>query len=271
MLPYFADKRWTAAGLATRIRQSYPVIDELISLATERGAAVREPFQGAEIGPFTVLSPSRSAYDRLVPQFRKTPDADLEALDRDRMLIGTSKASSLAKALAERLITWVGETWDVELLREGAVTAAENETSTVLFGRFGTEAVLLTADAGINALTWSQDYADAHYLPWSSLGLIQVPHHGSRSNVTPQVLDRLLGPKQKNATWQRKGRSVASVPKDDEKHPRKMVMNSFLRRGWPVDKTQGAYFRHHTSGFPPRPNEGTAVPFDWFSKVEEYD
>ncbi len=270
--PFFKDKRWTALGLATSIRESYPVIEELMTLAAEQGTTIYEPFQGATIGPFTVLSPSRYAYLRLVPQFRKTPEVDLDAIRNDQMFLeGARKISVLDMLLekAAKAIEWIDEQWDIELLREGATTAAENESSTILFGQFGDRSVLLTADAGVNALRWAQDFADAKGLDWSSLVLIQVPHHGSRSNVTPSTLNRLLGSKVADASVFR-GTAIASVPRDDEKHPRKMVVNAFKRRGWTVYKTQGVYFRKFSSGYP-RAGEVSATPFDWFAKVEQYD
>jgi hypothetical protein len=111
MLEFFDDKRWSADGLAKAIRTKYGVIEELIRLANDQGTVVREPFQGAKIGPFTVLSPSRYAYIRLVPQFRKTPACDNEALQEANMHLGTkyygedmASIGALAKALLARVM-----------------------------------------------------------------------------------------------------------------------------------------------------------------------
>jgi beta-lactamase superfamily II metal-dependent hydrolase len=126
----------------------------------------------------------------------------------------------------------VPEKWDVELLKENGITAAENESSTVLFGDFGETKILLTADAGVNALYWASNYAQTAGLDIMGASLVQVPHHGSRRNVSPSVLDRIVGPKlPKNAP--RTKRAIVSAPKDDANHPRKMVLNAFLRRGAP--------------------------------------
>jgi beta-lactamase superfamily II metal-dependent hydrolase len=270
MLPYYADKRLTAQGLADKLRKEYPIIEELIDLADAKGTPVYEPFQGAVIGPFTVLSPHRDAYLRLVPQFRKGPEPDGDALKRENWLLGGAQQPGFFGKLLEKAAAWLDESWDVELLREGAVTAAENETSTVLYGRFGPYSILLTADAGMNGLWWACDYAAAKAIDLSQLDLVQVPHHGSRSNVTPSVLDRLLGPKLPRGT-PRKRMAVVSVPKDDETHPRKMVINAFSRRGADVCKTQGSYYRFHRGSMPVRGNEVAAEPFGWFDKVEAYD
>lgn len=269
MLPYFSDKRWTAEGLSNAIRKEYSVIEELIELAREKNTPVYEPFQDKQIGPFTVLSPRKETYLRLVPQFRKTPVADQDALEEAEMSLGGNKARSWLASLAERAASWVAEHWDVELLRENPSTAAENESSTVLLGKFGDYTILLTGDAGINALTWAQNCAERNGIDIKSPSLMQVPHHGSRSNVSPSVLNRLLGEPLPHGSANR-GTAVVSAPKDDTKHPRKMVMNAFRRRGYPVQKTQGVYYRRY-SGMPVRPSEREAVPFGWFDQVEQYD
>jgi beta-lactamase superfamily II metal-dependent hydrolase len=273
MLPYFEDKRWTADGLAAKIRSEYSVIAELVDLADRQRTPVYEPFEGQQIGPFTVLSPTRWAYLRLVPQFRKTPAPDVDALKLENMWIEPAAATGLAALLGnlmEKAIEWVPEWWDLELLKDGAVTAAENESSTVLYGRFGTASVLLTADVGVNALWWAMDYADRTQIDLSALNLVQVPHHGSRSNVGPSVLDRLLGIRQPNGLPEKR-RAIVSVPKDDANHPRRMVMNAFLRRGAPVCRTQGSYYRYYHGNMLARPGEFVPVPFGFFDRVEAYD
>jgi beta-lactamase superfamily II metal-dependent hydrolase len=269
MVPFFEDTRWTQQVLETSIRKEYPIIEELINLAAAQNTPVREPFAGQQIGPFTVLSPTEWAYLRLVPQFRKTPTPHLDRLKAENMWIGEPRTPSLVGALLEKVVSWIPELWEYELLREGAITAAENETSTVLYGRFGTSSVLLTADAGVNGLYWSCDFAQQSGIDLSTLNLVQVPHHGSRSNVTPSALDRLLGPRLPRGSPEKR-LAVVSAPKDDESHPRKMVMNAFLRRGAGVRKTQGLYFRYHSGTMPHRP-ETIAVPFDFFDQVEAYD
>ena len=272
MLPYFEDKRWTVDGLQTKIRNEYSVISELIDLADAQKTSVHEPFQGQQIGPFTVLSPTRWAYLRLVSQFRKTPDPDIDQLKADNMWIEGAKKSFLGGilgSLVEKAAEWMPENWDIELLKDGAITAAENESSTILYGRFGTSSVLLTADAGVNALWWAMDYADANQIDLSTLDLVQVPHHGSRSNVGPTVLNRLLGPRLPKGSPEKR-RAIVCAPKDDASHPRKMVMNAFLRRGAPVRKTQGSSYRFFT-GMPQRADMVAAVPFGFFDQVEAYD
>jgi beta-lactamase superfamily II metal-dependent hydrolase len=227
--PLFQDSRWTVAGLREAIRSEYPVIVELFDIAQEKGIPIYEPFAGLTIGPFTVLSPNKPTYQHLIPQFRRTPTPNREILKQRGIWLGDETKMRVAAGFftksIEKITKWVADKWDLELLKEGGITAAENETSTVLFGDFGKTTILLTADAGVSALTWAADYADKAGLNLKSTALVQVPHHGSRRNVSPSVLDRIVGPKLPPGSPPIK-KAIVSAPKDDEKHPRKIVLNA---------------------------------------------
>ncbi len=70
----FDDARITATNLASRIRDALVCAYELHELATSRNIPQMEPFFGAQIGPFTVLSPTLPNYQALLPHFRCTPE-----------------------------------------------------------------------------------------------------------------------------------------------------------------------------------------------------
>jgi len=98
-LPYFADKRWTADGLAKEIRKEYDIIADIVNIAQTKGIAISMPFQGTVIGAFTILTPSADAYAALMPQFDRTPEPDKDALEAIGMWLGT-KPSALQRYLA---------------------------------------------------------------------------------------------------------------------------------------------------------------------------
>jgi len=269
-LPLFRDKRWTAAGLAKAIKDEYAIISEIVDLALEKGCAIHFPAQGARIGPFTVLAPNRATYNYLLPQFDRTPEPDQAAIEAAQMWIGKpnafAKLMELALKAAEK---WTSETWDNERLRDGGVTAASNESSVILYADLGpSNRLLLTGDAGVNALWWAVNFARANGLPLQQFSFVQVPHHGSRRNVGPTVLDALLGPKEPAST--NRFAAFVSAPKDDSSHPRKIVLNAFMRRGGKVIITQGAK-KVHWGGFPARPGYVTAEAATFSSTVEDYD
>ncbi len=263
----FRSANWTSGGLDRALRSQYPLIEELESLALISGTAINAPFEGATIGPFTVLSPSTWAYAHLLPQFRRTPDSNVDAIKAANMWLGEpGQIATLFAAAGAKVANWLPEWWDFELLSEFAATSAENETSVVLHGDFGTTSVLLTADAGVNALMWAHKFAVAQGIDLTRTALVQVPHHGSRRNVTPTVLDLIVGPKLPSGSTTKKI-AIVSAPKDDEVHPRRVVANAFLRRGAPVYATQGRPVRWYR-GMEVRPHYTSMAPLPFFGAVE---
>lgn len=265
----FADKRWTSAGLERAVRAEYSIISKIFDLALEKGCQIHLPFEGQDIGPFRVMSPTALAYRFLLPQFEKTPEPDVKAIKDAHWWLG--KESSLRKFLEAAKAAvhgWISESWYHERLRDGGVTSASNETSVVLYGTFGSKRVLLTGDAGLNALTWSADYADRIGLPLQQFTFVQIPHHGSRRNVGPTILNRLLGPIVPEGTPARFSAFV-SAPPDDASHPRRIVLNAFKRRGGSIVATQGRS-KIYYGGFARRSGYGSADELPFYTAVEEY-
>ncbi len=264
LLPYYTDKRLTSEGLAKRLRAEYDVIADIEAIAVKRGIDKKMPFAGESIGPFTILSPSEYFYRILIPQFDKGPDPDQTALEQDGIWIGRSRRQS------SKATTWIGETWDSERLREGESTSAMNESSVVLFGDFGnSKRVLLTGDAGHWALNHSILTAKSLGLPMRSFAMVQVPHHGSRSNVGPAILNEVIGPIQPRGALSRFSAYV-SAPNDDETHPRRIVLNAFMRRGGRVFATQGSA-KCFTVGYNFKDGYESVAPLSFESRVEDYD
>src|SRR5690606_23751202 len=95
----------------------------------------------------------------------------------------------------QRIIDAVKESWGTETLKEDyESTGARNESSAVLYADIDGYKVLLTGDAGKQALHNSADYAENILgIKLSECTFVQMPHHGSRRNVSPSVLNRILG------------------------------------------------------------------------------
>jgi beta-lactamase superfamily II metal-dependent hydrolase len=265
----FLDKRWTTEGLKKRIKDEYDIISEICDLAGVANCNMFYPFAGFSIGPFRILSPSREAYRYLLPQFDKTPDPDQDAIEAANMWLGketlAKKIFEMAKAAVQ---SWTKETWDQERLKDGGITSASNESSVVLYGSFELGPVLLTGDAGINGLTWAANNADFLGLPLQKFHFVQISHHGSRRNVGPSILTRLLGHKQQESDPSRFSAFV-SAPADDETHPRRIVLNAFKRRGGRIIATQGSG-KIYYGGFPKREGYTSAEELPFYTNVEEY-
>lgn len=234
-----------ATSLERRLRSKLRAVRKLEMAALQRGIPIHEPFQGADIGSFRVLSPSRDWYlGQLLPAFGlplAMPDAPSPA--------GVQPP-------ADR------ESWGTELLRETARTSADNEASVVLWGQFGDQGVLLTGDAGIQALGHAADQAQAEGIDLPArLSLLQVPHHGSRHNVSPSVLDRLLGPRKPLDDGLATKHAFVSAGAWSEQHPHAMVTNALLRRGATPYATRGQMLSHGPRTPPPVSPGPTPLPF----------
>lgn len=271
-LPYFANKNWTVSGLQTTLRGEYDLVTELVQIAQKRNIPVYEPFAGQKIGPFTVLSPNREIYALLLPQFDRTPDPDEDALKEAGLWIGKSPNifQRLIDKAAAKVQKWTTERWEKELLRDDGCTSASNESSVILYGDFGLHRrVLWTGDAGNWGLSLAANFADSQSLPLRDFMFVQIPHHGSRSNVGPTILNYLVGPILAPNTSGRFSAFV-SAPALDDSHPRKMVLNAFIRRGATVCATQGNK-KVFWGGFTPRAGYINAESLPFASQVEEYD
>jgi beta-lactamase superfamily II metal-dependent hydrolase len=268
----FKHKGWTKDTLAAAIKKEYDIVAEIVDLAIAQGCQLHYPFQGQQIGPFAVLSPSSTQYLYLLPQFDKTPEPDQRLLETAGVWIGKPSGNPLLVLLekaAAKVQNWVPESWTGERLRDGGVTSASNETSVILYANLDEERrILLTGDAGPQALSWAAAYARANGFPLQSFSFVQIPHHGSRRNVGPSILNQLLGPIQPEGTI--RFTAFVSAPKDDDTHPRKIVLNAFMRRGGKVIATQGTN-KIHYGGFPKRDGYVDVEPIPFSSTVEEYD
>jgi beta-lactamase superfamily II metal-dependent hydrolase len=249
---------YALGGLIASIREKHSYLVELEELAFKKGTVIREVFQGDKIGPFTVLAPSRERYIQLLPDLDKTPTSYREA-------VGDFQRAGFFAGIIEKSKKWLDENWDFETLSNNPEpTSASNETCVVQYGLIEGSRLLLTADAGPAALNEAADYAQSTGLLLPP-HFVQVPHHGSRRNVTPTVLDRLLGPKmQKGQVY---GAAYCSVGSDQPEYPRGQVKNAFARRGYPVHATrQGA--KTYYSGRDLRPGWVVSTPEPFADRVE---
>jgi beta-lactamase superfamily II metal-dependent hydrolase len=269
-LALFNDRRLIAEGLEAKLKSEYEIVAEIFDLAIEHRVDLYFATQGSQVGPFRILSPSRFHYACLLPQFDRTPEPNQAALEILGMWI--DKASALDKILGklvEGLQGWTKESWSAERLKDGGKTSASNESSVILYGAFeGGRNVLLTGDAGVRALTWAADYADSLRLPLQQFNFVQVPHHGSRRNVGPTILDRILGHPVPEGT--ERFTAFVSAPPDDVTHPRQIVVNAFKRRGARVASTKGNNIVHW-GGFPARTGYTDLTFLPFAPDVEEYD
>lgn len=238
---------WTEEGWIKHVRDNHEYLVELESLARARGMEPREVFQGAQIGPALVLAPSRQRYVSLIPDLGKTPPPY-------KSDTGLRSIFETARSVLDR----IKETLQVETLDANPpATSASNETSVVQLVEYENHRVLLTADAGPDALTEAALYAHA-IQRLSAPNLVQIPHQGSRRNVTPRVLDAWLGPPDGGGSV--RGHAYVMVGAQKPDHPRKKVKNAFIRRGYPVYVGRTGWMRKYW-GWPKRGFDLIPEPF----------
>lgn len=249
---------WTVDGLTNHLKSQFATLVELEELAISRGVSVSSPLQGAEIGAFTVLAPSRSRYLDIIVALPNTP---AEVKSKRASILHTFDI--IVERAKVALINYISENWYDETLSEyPGATSPSNESSVVQATVLDGKKILLTGDVGPTGLREAYDYASNR--GFSQPDLIQVPHHGSRRNVTPSVLNSWLGGVVPEGYSH--GYAVCSAAKNDLDHPRAKVENAFLRRGYPVYSTKGQ-LKYYAEGV--SRGYAAAEPAPFRTQVEE--
>lgn len=261
---WFKDGRVTDNSVKQSIKESLEWAYNLEQLALRNGVKVFEPFTGMTgfNGVLRVLGPTREFYDKLLLDFKGTPEPK-EISANESMF--ESILGKLA-TFASEAVTLVGESLGIETLDDGGETSAENESSAIILLTIEGKHFLFTGDAGIPALDNAVSLLESEGFDFGNLGFIQVPHHGSKRNIGPSLLDRMIGPKQ-SVELQIKTAFVSSSKEGAPKHPSKKVTNAFRRRGAHVFGTCGIPIFLYKNA--PDRGWGSATSFPMYNQVEE--
>ena len=144
--------------------------------------------------------------------------------------------------------------------------------SVVQYASLCDEKILLTGDVGQNGLNEAANFAPVIGLRLPGIDRFDVPHHGSRRNLSTEVLDRWLGhrlpqqlPEGQGTFW-----AYISANPDDKDHPRRAVVRGLIHRGadvWQTTVKRGGYLRTSMNA-PPRDN---AVPAESLPYPEDQE
>lgn len=207
------------------ILKSMSDLEEFTKAVDNKGIAREEPFAGMQWGPIEVLGPSRAFYEQMLQEI---------AADE-----GFSKSARLEQE----------EDIDPNAdyaIDENNVTTPNNNTSTVLRVKDDGRSFLLTADAGVQAFVSASKNYDFSNLYW-----LQVPHHGSRRNLSTAVCEYLKP-------------TIACVSAEGNiKHPSKAAVNALKHVKTRVFSTHkaGNLWQHQGYGVPDsRPGYVSAEP-----------
>jgi len=253
----FQDSRVTDESVKNVLRASLDNARSLEKIAIQKKIRIVEPFWGVTGFNKTmrVLGPTQEFYKSLLPGYRGTPEPKEDAGTFGQFVI---KAKEVIQNIAER--------WDFETLDDSGETSPENNSSAILLFTVGDDSLLFTADAGIPALTEAVARLQQENFDFSKLKFIQVPHHGSKRNIGPTLLNILIGSRlAQPATIKTAYASVS--PDGAPKHPARKVTNAFLRRGAPVHVTAGGSKCHRSNA----PDRGwtSSTPLPFYDEVQE--
>ncbi|GAO40741.1 hypothetical protein SCH01S_51_00730 [Sphingomonas changbaiensis NBRC 104936] len=226
-------------NLRKKLRECYPNVADLEDIAIDKGIPIYEAFQGANIGHFTVMAPSKGRYLDLIVDSEKTPEPAAESAT----YLLESLYSSL-KTIVKATANFIKAAWGEEVFPAQG-TSCENEMSVIQYANIGGVKVVLTGDAGRGALSEMISYSPYVGLTLPGIDRFQVPHHGSRRNVSTELLDTILGSRLDGAVSDESATFSAfiSSAKADPDHPRKAVERAMHHRGGKVLATEGQNIR----------------------------
>ncbi len=257
------DGRITKESLERTLRDKYKFIDELETLAEKQKNChiIRGIVESKLFSAMQIVSPSQDFYLQCLVDSEKTPAMESVTESKSVQTFAMNALRSLGK--------WLQAKWGKDDIREGETTTPDNESSIVLRVQpSGDNPFLLLGDVGCKGLSAAMDYADDRECSLSKCTFLQVPHHGGRHNVSPSVLDRLLGAKVPKGTPPSKVAFV-SVGKDSD-HPRKCVTNAFINRGCEV-YVSSTTTKHHQHGKVPDRGWNPAKAESFSDLVEPWD
>lgn len=218
-------------------------VADIISQARQWDVPIKEPFSDNQELCFPglyVLGPSTTYFAELLATGMYT-DSELEQIaDSERVLASASSPDRLA---------------------ENPTTSARNNSSTILLLKLEGIQLMLTGDAGVEALSNAEPLAiDLGYDP--QIAIVQIPHHGSSNSLNEDCVRWMAGDKTEVID---KRAFVTAAVNDQFGFPHTAVTDSFIDRGWmiPVPSKQNRRFFGH---FQPDDLGGYTGTIQWIQR-----
>lgn len=244
------DGRITERSFGERLRASYQYAHELEQMAIRKGIPIFAPHQGNYYQSndefiFTILGPGKELYLSLVQTSEKNPY--LESVYSTPV-----RANGKTKRVFENM------SFETEhLIDQDGSTSPENDMSLVMLLTVGRTRFLFTGDAGTMGLYNAIRFAISNDINLRNLNGFQVPHHGSRRNISKGILKYI------NAKF-----AIISCAANSDKHPSKIVVNSLWRRNIIPFCTKGDSIIYRDPPDLPRAGYGTIQPLPFSNYVE---
>lgn len=246
---YFKDKRKTEKSLNKHLQDAFYFAFDLADLAIKKIGElnISEPRVGSQYlnNVITILGPNIDLYKTSLINSDKTPE-QLGYITEQKKFSTASDFEYEDFEEGDKIEWYYDET-----------TSPVNETSIITLINFDGNKILLTGDTGREGLRNAFDYAESIGISLSDLKVFQVPHHGSRKNLSPELLDRF------SASF-----CILSVPPNgDPKHPSRRLINLMNQKNFSIYKT-GNSSLHWGKNCPNR-NWKSSDKIKYFSKIEK--
>lgn len=244
---WFKDGRITKQSLKERIGDAFEKALQLSDLTPKADKLSLTPYRH-EINSafFYILGPSAKFYKECIANCDKTPEKDekVKDLPQSQSSIGGLEFEEYKKGHI---------TWD-----DSENTSPINESSLIVLFEYKNVKVLLTGDAGKEGLRQAIAFADKNGIKLNDCTIIKMPHHGSRKNVNPEIMDNFIGSK----------KLYYSCASDDlGHHPSQRLINMLNEKGFRQLSTSGCTL--HCGVDAPERGWSKASAIESFEKIEK--
>ncbi|WCP70305.1 MULTISPECIES: ComEC/Rec2 family competence protein [Vibrio oreintalis group] len=257
---HFSDGRFTDNSLGDKIAESLNKAVDLVSLAEKNDVEVITPRAGMNFmfssAQLVILGPSEEYYKELLPQILDEKPAEKTEVSMEGFL----------KSALDAVIKKIAAIWGKDNLSEDVETSPLNSTSIITLVNCEGRSSLFTGDSGVEALKKASNLFE-NWSTGNTLRLFQVPHHGSRRNISSEVLNSYIGPHVDKGE-SRGISAICSAAKMSDKHPRDSVVNALWHRGAKVLATKGSSIRHHHGMGTREGWDNPVEPIEYFDEVE---
>jgi beta-lactamase superfamily II metal-dependent hydrolase len=263
------DNRVTSNSIREKTKRNLSAAREIERIANNKGIPIVEPFAGSrsQFG-LTILGPTQDFYRTNLVNYKFMPGSGVPLPTAFSTQFPT--LTEMLHGLGSKVANWIEETWFSETSGEPPhdSTSPENNSSVIFMIEVEGKRLLFTGDAGVPALQSAISYCDLSGISLSGITFFDVPHHGSRRNLGPAIMNRLFG--QPRLQPAKEWTAFISAAKDGApKHPNKRVTNALARRGASVHVTAGMSLYHQSNGQDRGWAVAPEVPFHYRIEADE--
>lgn len=244
---WFKDGRITKNSLKERLGEAFEKAKEFDVLT--KNITKSDPEVGSYFfndASITILGPTPDFYKICIANCEKTPQQRDNVVSQPHVQGG--KGLYGFEPYIKGRIRWYND----------ENTSPINESSLIILFEYEGVKVLLTGDAGKQGLTNAIKYAKMLGVKLNDCDIIKMPHHGSRKNVSPSIMNAFVGSE----------KLYYSCASDDlGHHPSLRLINLMNEMGFRQLSTSGSTLHWGKNA----PNRGwkSAPGYDSFDKIEK--